>query len=210
MPPPQGNTIALLRRWHGGDREALDELVRRNIDWISRRVQQSLGPELRARFETQDLVQDVMLEVLECGPRFDVDSEQLFRALLARIVTNDICDRHRWVHRQRRARARERARLSDTVLKLDPPVDSVTRPSQVLHRDERRAWVRLALDFLEPEDREVLRLRIWESHSYPEIGEMLGLTADAVRMRTKRALARLAVTFEKLLDRSALRALESH
>ena len=202
-----GQTIQLLHKWHKGDREALSELIRRNLPWIRRYVQRRLGDELRRNFETHDIVQDAMLQVLQYGPRFDVDSEQLFRALLARIVLNDIADRNRWVHRQRRDRAREKPYMSDTVLKLDPPAVSVTRPSQGMQRDERRAWVRLALEFLDPMDRELLRLRIWESKPFAEVGKLLDLTPDAARMRTTRALGRLARKFEGLLDSSVARAL---
>lgn len=184
-------TLELLQRWHSGDQAALTELVRINLAWMQRFVRQRLDQSLRQRVDSIDIVQDAMVQVLEHGPRFTLRDESHFRALLGRIVTNDIQDQHRHAHRQRRDRARERPLDRDSILYLDRPVDSVTRPTQAAERNEREGWVRLGLELLAFEDREVLRMRQWEEASYAEIGAHLGLSADAARMRHGRALKRL-------------------
>ena len=67
----------------------------------------------------------------------------------------------------------------------------MSRPSENAQKNERDSFVRLALEFLDPEDRKVILLRQWEEKSFPEIGEELGISADSARMRFTRALPRL-------------------
>lgn len=50
-------------------------------------------------------------------------------------------------------------------------------------------------------DREVLELRVWQGMDYPAIGVALDLQPDAARMRTQRALQRLAKTVESMRGR---------
>jgi RNA polymerase sigma factor (sigma-70 family) len=187
----QEQTIQLLHRWHGGDREALHELIRRNLGWMQHHVRQRLGDGLRRAGDTQDFVQDAMIQVLEYGPKFEVADEAHFRRLLARIVENSLRGKHRHMRRECRDVRRERNVESDTILSLDPPQREVTRPSQHADQHEQVAWVRLALEFLAPQDREVIWLHEYEELTFPEIARRLGAREDTVRMRFNRALPRL-------------------
>ncbi|MCA8981484.1 MAG: hypothetical protein KDC14_15750, partial [Planctomycetes bacterium] len=151
MSPKDTQTVELLRRWHAGDREALEALVRANLDWLRQRVRARLGPRLRAYEETHDQVQEAIVDVLTFGPRFSITDNEQFRAVLARIVENNLRDRNRWIGRERRAVDRNRPLPSDTVLDLDPPIRSVTRPSEAgrhTEREQQEAWVRLAIELL--------------------------------------------------------------
>jgi len=191
-------TIDLLRRWHEGDRQALDVLVERELPWIRTYVHGRIGQLLRARGETEDYVQEAMLHVLRYGPRFVTDNRDAFRRLLARIVENSLRDMADFHGAERRALRRERAIPSDSVLHLDRPHESVTRPSENAERHEQEAWVALALELLEPDDRRVILLRQWEGLEFAEVGQRLGLSEDAARMRFQRALPRLARKLEEL------------
>jgi RNA polymerase sigma-70 factor (ECF subfamily) len=57
---------------------------------------------------------------------------------------------------------------------------------------ERRATVRLALERLAADDRELLRLVYFEQLEAPDIARRLGVTPEALRVRKHRALRRLA------------------
>src|SRR5262245_11241046 len=155
MNPEESPTTVLLRRWHAGDEDAVRELLERHLPWIRAHVQRRLGPALRRAGETGDYVQEALLEFLRYGPRFVVSEDHRLRGLLARIVENVLRDEHDRYAARRRARARERPLPSDSVLDLDAACDPVTRPSEVAERREWEAWVRLALELLDPEDREV-------------------------------------------------------
>lgn len=196
-------TSDLLHRWHNGEREALDELVRRNLGWLRNHVRARLGPRLRAHGESHDFVQEAVVDVLTYGPRFAIADNGQFRALLSRIVENNLRDRHRWLARERRDLARNRPLPTDTVLYLDPPVRSVTRPNQTAARTEQeqhQAWVRLAIELLEPQDRDILWMRTWDALSFEEIGEHLNVSANAARMRHRKALPRLARKVSDLMQ----------
>ncbi len=189
-------TVELLRRWHGGDPAALNALVERDLDWIRERVRRRLGAELRAREETDDVVQDALLELLRYGPRFCLKSRSHFRSLLARIVENVLrgqSDRFRAYKRSAR-----RERPLDEALSLDGPAAQGTTPSESAERAEWQALVRLGLELLGAEDSEVLLLRQWDGLAFPEVAVRLGISQDAARMRFARALARLSRVIEKL------------
>lgn len=185
-------TIALLQRMHEGDREALVALIERNLDWVREHVHRRLGPVLRGKAETVDFVQDAMIDFLEYGPRFELSSDEQLRALLARIVENNLRDDNRKLRRERRDVGRERGRATDTVLRLDPPRKSIATPSRVAEREERHEWIRLALEFLDPADRQVIWLREWEGKTFDEIAAVMELTESGARMRYNRALPKLA------------------
>jgi DNA-directed RNA polymerase specialized sigma24 family protein len=156
MDQADSRTMELLQRWHGGDREALDELIERDLPWIQQHVRRRLGPMLRARGETVDYVQDAMIEVLEYGPKFVSASQSRFRAMIARIVENTLRDQHDWFKAKRRAMSREQPLPSDSVLHIDGRHGEITRPSQNAVKAERESYVRLALELLEPDDRKVI------------------------------------------------------
>jgi len=197
-------TITLLRRWNKGDRAALIELVERNLAWVHDHVRRRIGPNLRGHAESIDFVQEAMIDFMEYGPRFEVSDDEQFRALMVKIVENNLRDENKRLHRQRRDVARERGRASDTVLNLDPPQQSVQTPSLVVDRQEKHEWIRLALEFLDPLDREVLRLREWEGMTFEAIGERLDMTENGARMRYRRALPKLARQVKQLRTRGCV------
>jgi RNA polymerase sigma-70 factor (ECF subfamily) len=191
-------TMVLLRRWHEGDRVALERLVERELPWIRNYVNARIGELLRARGEADDYVQEAMVDVLRYGPRFVTDDPEAFRRLLARIVENTLRDMADWHGAERRALRRERQVPADSVLHLDRPDETVTRPSQNAAKSEQQAWVALALELLDPDDRKVILLRQWEELSFAEIAGRLGIQEDAARMRFQRALPRLGRKLEAL------------
>ncbi len=191
-------TRDLLQRWHAGDRAAIEALVTRDLPWIQSYVRSRLGGVLRQRGETMDYVQDAVIRVLAYTPRFVTDDRGRFRALLARIVENHLRDANEHHMAACRSPAKELPLGSDSVLDLDGPRRSATRPSERAERDEEEAWVRLALELLAPEDRQILLLRQWHELEFAAIGQRLGLSEDAARMRFQRALPKLAHKLEQL------------
>ena len=82
--------------------------------------------------------------------------------------------------------ARRRRNLVERIVQLDPPRDSVDAlelPDPEVHR---------ALATLRPDDQELLRLSAWEDLSPADIATVLGLSANAVRIRLHRARRRFA------------------
>ncbi len=186
-------TRALLRRWHDGDRASLEELLARDRAFVVDYVRRRAGPELLQRAETDDFVQEAMVQALQYCPRFLISDREQFRGLLARITENILRDHAVSRRRLRRDAERERPVPSDSLLQLDPPAGSeVTRPSEAAQRNDDKAWIRLGLELLPRDDRQVVRLREWDGLSFAEVGDALGIDADAARMRFQRTLPRLA------------------
>lgn len=191
-------TQQLLSRWHEGDEESLAQLLSRHLPWIEAQVSSRLGPALRKKAETQDFVQDALLQVLRYTPRFTVESGDMFRRLLVTIIQNMLRDRSDWFNARRREMHRERPLARDTILRLDPPVQEVDSPSKQIEVEEDRARVRLALELMPPEEQRLIVRREWDEWEFAKIGEELSITADAARMRFHRALLQLQARVEQL------------
>ncbi|MCA8958959.1 MAG: sigma-70 family RNA polymerase sigma factor [Planctomycetes bacterium] len=201
-------TRVLLQQWHGGDREALGELIDRNIGWIRGRVAKRMGALLEARGSATDYVQDAMVEVLRYGPKFVMSDEAQFRALMAKIIENVLRGRHDWFTAQRRASDRENALPTGTVVDIDPAGRVVSRPSQVVAQQEALELARLGVSLLDEEDREIIVLRQWDDLQFSEIAEKLGIKEDTARMRFQRALPKLAAKVSLLRSGDIAKLLE--
>ncbi|MFH0945256.1 MAG: RNA polymerase sigma factor [Planctomycetota bacterium] len=191
-------TSRLLRGWHNGDVESLNQLVRQHLPWLRQYVRTNLGPALRTKAESGDLVQEALLEFLQCSPPFHLESAAHLRALLARIVRNKLCDQHDWFTAHRRNAALERPISSESVLELERGHPGQATPSGQAMKNEQEAWIRLALELMSPEDRDVIVLREFEELSFSEIAGRLSIGESAARKRYVRALPRLARLVEDL------------
>lgn len=191
-------TPRLLQRWHEGDQAALGELVELHLPWLRSHVERRLGAFLRERADPADYLQDIVVEFLRDGPRFQVRDGEQFRRLLACVAENTLRDRNDWYRAKRRDLGRNAPLPSESVLALDPGFAVHSTPSRVAAGAEMREWVRLSIELLLPEDRRIILARDYDDRSFVDIGAELGMTAAAVRMRWVRAVGRLAETMKKL------------
>ena len=86
----KSDTSLLLSRCRAGDREALRTLVVQDLEWIRSYVHRHLEGVVRDHADTDDVVQEVMVRVLESGPNFVVESREVCRRLVGRIVANTL------------------------------------------------------------------------------------------------------------------------
>ncbi len=195
------DTAHLLLRWANGDQEALADLVANDAGWIGTHVRARLGNHLRQRVDTQDIVQDTLLTILRTGPRFVCSDRGHLRALLARMVENTIrAEAHHQTAGKRDARREVRTDqpASASVLILDQHAAAITDPGSAVAKAETRDWLRLALELLEPDDRNVILWREYEGLPFAAVAERLGMGEDAARMRFGRALPKLAKKLKSL------------
>ncbi|MBL8727923.1 MAG: sigma-70 family RNA polymerase sigma factor [Planctomycetes bacterium] len=193
-------TRELLLRWHRGDQRAMAQLVEQEYGFVRDHVHRRLGPALRRDVDTQDVVQATMLHALRRAPRFLVSDREHLRGLFVRMVENTLRSAARHQQRQKRDPRREQPRAApadDTVLDLDVAA-TATDPGAAAAREDHRAWVRLALELLDADDREVIERRDYLGQSFVEIAADFGEAEDTVRMRHRRALPRLAAALIKL------------
>jgi len=91
-------------------------------------------------------------------------------------------------HRSRSQMKRLRSKLQQTA---DRHADVAPAESVVIRRSQDRA-VLDALARMKPDDRDLIRLKMWEELSHAEIGQVFGISAHAVDMRLQRAGKKLA------------------
>jgi RNA polymerase sigma-70 factor (ECF subfamily) len=175
-------TVDLLALARQGDATALDRLFARYMPELRRWTSGRLPRWARDLAETQDLVQDTLLQVFKKIDGFEYRGEGAFKAYLRQAVMNRLRNE---IRRSDRRPAHEEAgpALEDAGTS---PVESAIG-AETLERYEQ------ALERLSAPEREAIVARVELGLSYPELAEVLAKpSADAARMAVARALLRLA------------------
>jgi RNA polymerase sigma factor (sigma-70 family) len=164
-----------------GDDLVGEESYRRFEPLLRKVARRTLTPGLRARFDSEDVVQSVWASLLHgsqhAGWRFA--SVGHLRAFLVTATRNRFLD---WARRH--GRSRERERLDDLTAEHVPPARE-PRPSQLAQREE--LWQRI-LAHCPPEHHGLVELKR-EGLTLDEIAHRTGLHRDSIR-RVLRLLAR--------------------
>ena len=180
--PRPDSSLTLLERAQAGDRAALDALVARYLPRLQRWASGRLPRWARDLADTQDLVQETLLQTFQRIEAFDSRGEGALQAYLRQAVVNRIRDELR------------RAKRRPSKNELDSQAEGSDRSpleeaigQQAIERYER------ALASLRQEDRELVVAKIELGYTYPEMAELLRKpTANAARMAAERAIIRLA------------------
>jgi RNA polymerase sigma-70 factor, ECF subfamily len=191
---PGGDTEDLLRRAREGSREALGSL----LDGCGQRllgvIRLRLGPSLRERIESRDVLQATLLKALLHIDGFRGEKRESLMAWLARIAQNEIRDAAAFHGRDRR-RADRTVTLGDSQ-ELDRLAADVRSETSRIARDERSERLFAAVEALSPEHREVILLRQLEELPFAEVAGRMGRSPDACRMLLARAMAALTIALE--------------
>jgi RNA polymerase sigma factor (sigma-70 family) len=183
-PPPAEaeSTLYLIRRFRAGDREALERLFERHLPRLQRWAKGRLPRWARDAADTQDLVQETLLQTFNRMDVFEPTREGALQAYLRQAVMNRIRDEIR-----RKGRRPERAELDGSE------VDRARSPLEEAVGLEEIERYEAALGRLRPEEREAIILRVELGHSYEEVARLLEKPSpEAARKAAKRALFRLA------------------
>jgi RNA polymerase sigma-70 factor (ECF subfamily) len=192
------DTIELVRLAVDGDRAAMEVLLARHREQLSRMVSVRLDPRLRGRLDPSDIVQDVLVEASQKMAAQLREKPANFYPWLRGLAWDRLCRIHRYhVGAQKRSVAREerdwQVHVDDeSVVKLAECIAATGGgPSSRLIHEELRARVREALTQLPSKDREVLVLRFLEGLSTQDSAGVLGVTVNTVKVRQFRAIERL-------------------
>jgi RNA polymerase sigma-70 factor, ECF subfamily len=185
-----------------GDQAALDQLCKVYNERVLRIIRMRMGPELRTKLESMDLVQDAFISALRSLENFTYKNEGDFLRWVSKIAENRLRDNLDKLHADKRDIRQEiplnkRSATQETSAGISGPVDTAT-PSLIMSRREELNKLEKAMDKLKPEYREVITLTKIEGLSYKEAGQRLGKNADAVRMLLSRAMATLSQSFEEV------------
>ena len=102
-----------MERAGSGDREAVEALLLGHVSRLRAFVRLKMGPVVRGRESSEDLVQSVCREVLEDLDGFEYRGEAGFRQWLFRRAEHKVVDRGRFWGREKRDAAREVAAESE-------------------------------------------------------------------------------------------------
>jgi len=180
--------FVLLEQARDGSPTAISALFERYGGKLHALIRARLGPQLRRRVESRDIVQIAMMRAFEGFQRFDGAGSRSFVGWLAAIAQAEICDRADYYGRQKRDLGREKSLRSG----FDAIARQVHTEVSRLQLESDLERLAEAVDTLSEDQREVVLLRSFEELPFRAIGERMGRSADACRMLYARALANLA------------------
>jgi RNA polymerase sigma-70 factor (ECF subfamily) len=143
------------------------------------------------RSDSEDLVQEVFLRMIKYRSTFH--SESQFRAWMYQIARNARIDRF--------SKSRPETPLGPEATGV---AATGAAPHTLVERDEHFSMLNRALMQLPEDKREVLVLARYQEMKYDEIGELLQVEVNTVKVRVHRAMNELREIFLKMSDRKPL------
>src|SRR5579864_8158326 len=187
----------LVRRAQNGEVSAYEELVKTH----QHRVLAVVGGILRGSEDVEDVAQQALAKAYFSIRRFDLRSA--FGTWLYKIAVNECWD---YLRKKKVRRLVYEADMSEEqVRKLESMPEHGY--GGALHREdagrriEQRQLVERLLGELEEKDQLMLVMKEVEGFSVEEIGEILGLNVNTVKVRLFRARGRLVETYRKRMQK---------
>lgn len=181
-PADLDSTFVLLERARAGDAGALDRLFARHVRPLRRWISGRLPRWARDMADTDDLVQDALLQTFKRIESFEPRRVGALQAYLRQAVLNRVRDELR-----RKGRRPESTDIEGLELPGEESPLELAIGREAIEKYER------ALQRLRPEDREAIIARLELGYTYEELAVALGKPSwDAARKTAERALVRLA------------------
>ncbi|MEX2235160.1 MAG: RNA polymerase sigma factor [Cyclobacteriaceae bacterium] len=135
---------------------------------------------------SEDLVQNVFLRILKYRYLFRGEGEfRTWMFHIARNVSHDHCRKIKWKGR-------------DDLEQWQDRLSNDENRQTEFQQDEELQMLSMAMDRLPEDKREILLLSKYHDKKYREIGEILGCTEGAVKVKVFRALQELKEVYRKL------------
>ncbi len=180
------SSMDLLRRVQAGDASALDALIARYRPRLVRWASGRLPAHARHLAETQDLVQDTLVQAFRKIGSMEIRGEGALQAYLRQVLLNAIRQEIRRVRSRPAAEALEGERHGDEPSPLEEAIGG-----ELLSRYDE------ALERLRPHDRELVVAHVEFGLSHAELAAAFGKpSANAARMALQRALLQLATAMK--------------
>lgn len=186
IPPAQVDDAGLVAAVAIGDEGAFEQLYDRHAPRIHATVQRVL----RDPAQSQEVTQEVLVEVWRLAPRYDAAVGSV-ATWIATIAHRRAVDRVRSVQA---SRDRDVAHaLRETERSYDPVQELVLASSE-------QGEVRCAMAALTDLQRQAIELAYYGGHTHREVAELLGAPLGTVKSRIRDGLLRLGETLAKALD----------
>lgn len=190
MSEPDPEVDQLLPSARAGSPADLGRALDQFRDYLLAIAGRQLDPVLQAKGGASDIVQETFLEAQRDFAQFDGTTGSELRAWLVRLLMNNLANfaRH-FKQTEKREVRREVALPGDTPSGVTGGVAADTpTPSVEVIADERAEAVRLAVERLPEDYRQVIILRNREDRPFSEIAERMGRSENAVRKLWFRAV----------------------
>ncbi len=179
----------LVQQAQKGEAVAFEELVRRH----QQRIMAVVGGILRRREDIEDVAQQVFLKAYVSIGRFDMRSA--FSTWLYKIAVNECWD---YLRKKKVRPLSYEADLSEEQARhVEQFVSTDGHGGNPSERAELREIVERLLGELSEEDRVMLVLKEAQGFAVEEIGAMLNLNVNTVKVRLFRARRKLAKTYRR-------------
>lgn len=178
-------SLDLMRKAQSGDGDALNRLMGRYYGRVRPIVRARIGPHLRRRIDSGDILQQVFVTAFRTYDRFEVTDEASLIGWLARIAERQIHDELDRQAAQKREAGREvalQAGSASAPSTIDLP-DPAGRPEESAEQREQARIVEEELAELPELYRELILLRDYQGASWEHVAkETLRPSAAAARM----------------------------
>jgi RNA polymerase sigma-70 factor (ECF subfamily) len=186
-----------IREAGGGSAEALGRLLELCRPYLTLVADQHLSPNLRAKVNPSDLVQDTCLEAHRDFARFTGTTEDDLLAWLRRILLNNLANvRRHYQGTEKRQVGREVALAEMPSAELIDGLGVEESPSGQAQARERDEELQSALARMPEATRQIIHWRNYERLTFEEIGRRLDKSAEAVRKTWARAIVELGKRLE--------------
>lgn len=202
------STRILIERIQGGDEAAKNELYDRCFVPVLFLVRVNLGRKLRTKLESWDIAQEALMKSLRDLQKFRYETDDAFRRYLSKKVIEVIRDQADYWSAAKRDVNRERtvyrSSVGDNVVPAtEGLIDHRAKhsPSEVLALGDDLNQLAEALDELADEAPEqwelIVQLRL-VGRSLGDLAEERSTTKDAIKMKARRGMVRLASIFRRM------------
>jgi RNA polymerase sigma-70 factor (ECF subfamily) len=184
----------LLTRARGGDQSAAAALLDRHREPLRRAILLRLDRRVAGRVDADDVLQETYLEAVRRLPAYLEKPDMPFALWLRWLAREQVAMCHRrHLGADKRAVGREVAPLpaDSSAQFVNALAGRGPSPSQHLRATEAAERLRLALQQLDDEERDLLLWRHFEQLTNREIAQLLSITEAAAGKRYLRALERL-------------------
>ena len=184
------STFHLIERARGGDHEALERLFARHLKPLQRWARGRLPRWARDLADTDDLVQDTLVQTFKNIDDFEPRRVGALQAYLRQAVLNRIRNELRRIGRQPRTTDLEGIEVDAAPSPLEQAIGR-----EAVERYER------ALKRLRAEEQEAIIAKVEMGYTYEQLAQALGKpTSEAARKAVHRALLRLAQEMERAVE----------
>ncbi|MCE9567848.1 MAG: sigma-70 family RNA polymerase sigma factor [Planctomycetes bacterium] len=175
----------LMEGLRAGELWAAEELCRVYGPFLRAAVRRQLHPELRARFDSLDFVQDLWVSFLAIPrDRYSFESPNTLRQFLTQIVLNKVVDVYRQRFGSQKHDLNRELPLEEKTEGASglEPASSDPTPSQLAVAAEE--WERILNRF--PSGHRAVLIRLREGHGYEDIARMTGISQSTIKRIVRR------------------------